>query len=304
MDQGRELQRVRVETPDVRRRQLYRRAILVTIGGNALLVAAKGILAWLTGSSAVFSDAANSLSDTIYGLMMGGGLYIAQRPADETHPQGHGRFEPMVSLLIAAAMALTGAVAFWQSLRRMLTGGEAITLVGPTIVLLGSMAVKGIMYFEVRRAGEKVDSPAILASAQDNLADILTTAAALGGVWGSRMIHPVLDPVAGLLVALWIFRTTGKIFWENLGYLTGRGAPAGFHDRVAREAAGVPGVENVHQVIAEYVGPRLRVDIHINVDGQTSLEQAHAIAENVQAAVNRISKVDLVYVYTEPTGTE
>ena len=95
------LQSVRRERPDPQRQRFYRQAVLIAIAGNVLLAATKGAVAYLSGSSAVLSDAANSLSDVLYSLLMAVGLYLAQQPPDEGHPQGHGRFEPLVSLLIA-----------------------------------------------------------------------------------------------------------------------------------------------------------------------------------------------------------
>lgn len=295
------MKRVRSEATDTHRRRLYQRAIVIAIGGNALLAVAKGLLAWFSGSSAVFSDAANSLSDTLYSLLMGGGLYLAQRPPDESHPQGHGRFEPLVSLFIAAAMGAAGVTAVWQSIDRFSSREVIVGSAWSTVVLLGSMGVKVGMYLQVRRIGQEAESPAIRASARDNLADILTSAAALTGVWGARWISPLLDPIAGLIVGLWIFRSLWEIVRENLGYLTGRAASSEMVDRIAEAAFEVNGVEGVHRVIAEYVGPQVRVDMHVNVDGEMPLEDAHEIGEAVRARVERQPGIDMVFVHIEPT---
>jgi cation diffusion facilitator family transporter len=296
------LQRVRRELPDPHRQRLYRRAILVAIVGNALLAAAKGAVTWLSGSSAVFSDAANSLSDTLYSLLMAVGLYLAQRPADESHPQGHSRFEPLVSLFITVMMGMAGLAALRGGVQRFLSGAVVIEPGWPTAALAGSVLVKIAMCLLVGRIGRRADSPAIRASARDNLADVLTSAAALLGVWGSRLVHPLLDPVAGVVVSLWIFCSTWEILRENLGYLTGRGAQPEFTAQIAAAASTVPGVRGVHQVIADHVGPQLRVDMHIDVDSGMTLHQAHAIADQVQARVEALPAVDLAFVHTEPAG--
>jgi cation diffusion facilitator family transporter len=295
---------VRSQTPDPRRQQLYRYAILIALGGNALLAATKGIVAAFSGSSAVFSDAANSLSDTLYSLLMGIGLSVAQRPADESHPQGHSRFEPFVGLLIGTAMGLAGIAAISQSIQSLLGEGTRIEPGWPTVVLVGSASVKVGMYALVRRIGRQARSPAIQASARDNLADTVASGAALVGVWGSRLIHAYFDPAAGFVVGLWIFRATWEILRENLDYLTGRGASTEVGERIAQVASGVPGVDNVHRVIADYVGPRFRVDIHINVDGEMPVEQAHAIAERVEETVEAMPEVDLAFVHVEPARTQ
>jgi len=298
------LQTVRTEPIDPSRQRLYRQAILIAVAGNAALTVAKGAVAWMSGSSAVLSDAANSLSDTLYSLVMAGGLYIAQRPADEGHPQGHSRFEPLVSLVIVGMMALAGGTAIREGVLRLRSGAMAIDPGWPTAALVGSAAIKVVMYLLIGYIGRRTRSPAIRASARDNLTDALTSAAALTGVWGSRLVHPLLDPIAGVLVALWIFRTTWEILRENLGYLTGRSAPAQLVGRIAACASDVPGVLGVHQVIADYVGPQLRVDMHIDVNGELTLRRAHAIADRVQAQVESLPAVDLAFVHVEPAGSE
>lgn len=294
------LQRVRLERLDPRRQRLYRQAILIAIAGNGLLAVAKGAVAWLSGSSAVLSDAANSLSDTLYSLLMAIGLYVARRPADESHPQGHSRFEPLVSLLITIMMGLAGVTAMREGVLRFLSGAEAIEPGWPTAALAGSGLVKIGMYLLMARLGRLAHSPAIGASARDNLSDVLTSAAALLGVWGSRLVYPLLDPAAGVIVALWIFRTTWEILRENLDYLTGRGAPPEFTAQIVAAASRVPDVLGVHQVIADHVGPQLRVDIHIDVDGEITLHQAHAIADQVQELIEALPAVDLAFVHVEP----
>jgi len=298
------LKRVRSEKLDPRRSKLYKKAILIAIGGNLLLTVAKGILAWISGSSAVFSDAANSLSDALYSIIMGIGLYVSQRPADETHPQGHRQFEPLVSLFIAAAMGIAGVAAIWQSIQHFLGKADSIALGWPTIILTIAIFVKYIMYYLVTKVGKKVHSPAIKASARDNLVDIITSTSALLGVWGSRFIHPYFDPIAGLFVALWIFKATAEIVWENVGYLTGRGATIELIHKIADTASSIAEVENVHRILAEYIGPQLRVDMHIDVDGSMTLDRAHDIGEEVRTVVEALVEVDLVFVHIEPLGHE
>ena len=295
---------VRPEEVDSRRRGLYKRAVLVAIGGNLFLAVTKGLVAWLSGSAAVLSDAANSFSDTLYSLLMAMGLYLAQRPADESHPQGHSRFEPLVSLGVALAMFVAGVTALWESIIRFGQPTEGIEPGWPTVVLIVSGLVKVGMFAVVRGMGREARSPAIQASARDNLADVLASAAALIGVWGSRLIHPVLDPIGGALVALWVFRTAWEVTWENLGYLTGRGAPEELTRQIADAALAVPGVKDVDRVIADHVGPQLRVDLHIALDGRMPVDRAHQITEAVRRRVESLPEVDNAFIHVEPMDEE
>ncbi len=297
---GEAIQCVRQSKPDAYQVSLYRRAILIAVVGNLLLTLGKGGVAWISGSSAVLADAVHSLSDVLYSALMAFGLWLSQRPADASHPQGHSRFEPLVSLLIGAMMALAGYTAVSGAVSRFNSGALAIDPGWPTAALVGSSLIKVQMYRVVNRLGRQAHSPAIRASARDNLSDVFTSAAAWLGVLGSRYLTPWLDPAAGVAVSLLIFRMAAEVWWENLGYLTGRAAEAELVEQIATRAANVSGVLGVHQVIADHVGPGVRADIHVDVDGEMTLNAAHAIADQVQAQVEALRQVDLAHVHVEP----
>jgi cation diffusion facilitator family transporter len=272
----------------------------ITTGGNLLLVISKGIVAYLSRSAAIYADAANSAADLLYSILMVLGLWVAQQPPDASHPQGHSRFEPLVGLMVALAMGFAGFEAARTSVERFIGGGLAVEPGLPTLVLLFSAAAKVGMYFAIRRIAETLTSPTLNAAARDNLSDVLTSAAAFIGALGSAFVHPLLDPIAGFLVALWIFRAAYEVGQENMDYLTGAGADLELRQTLAEAAAEVPGVQRVHQVITEYAGPQLVADLHINVDGNLTLYEAHAISDEVQERLEALPDVDRTYIHVEP----
>lgn len=294
------MQWIREARPDPQRRRLYRRAMWITTGGNLLLVISKGIVAYLSKSAAIYADAANSAADLLYSILMVLGLWVAQQPPDASHPQGHSRFEPLVGLMVALAMGFAGFEAARTSVERFIGGGLAVEPGLPTLVLLFSAAAKVGMYFAIRRIAETLTSPTLNAAARDNLSDVLTSAAAFVGALGSAFVHPLLDPIAGFLVALWIFRAAYEVGQENMDYLTGAGADLELRQTLAEAAAEVPGVQRVHQVITEYAGPQLVADLHINVDGNLTLYEAHAISDEVQERLEALPDVDRTYIHVEP----
>ena len=123
---------------------------------------------------------------------------------------------------------------------------------------------------------------------------------ALLGVLGSNFIHPLADPVAGFLVALWIFRNAYIAGRENLAFLTGRSATREEVDAFISAAESVPGVIKVHHIMTDYVGPRLMVDLHINVDGEKTLDESHLISDAVIQRLESFPNVDRAYVHVEP----
>jgi cation diffusion facilitator family transporter len=293
---------VRPARVDPARLRLYRRAIWIAVVGNGSLALAKGTVAWLSGSTALLATAVDSGTDVAYTLFMAWGLWRSQQPADEDHPQGHARIEPVVSTVIALMMGLAGLAVVRRASQQLL--GQPVTFAWgwPAVTLVGSALVKVIMYLLVRRLGRQARSPAIQASATDNLADVISSAAALAGVLAAQWLHPLADPLAGLAVSAWIFRNAGGILVENVGYLTGRAAEPELLARIHDAAAGVDGVRGVHRVIADYVGPQVRAELHADVDDDISFLQAHDISDAVAEAVEALPEVDLVFVHLEPAS--
>ncbi len=291
---------IREHTPQPEQLKHYRQALIISVAGNLLLTLSKGAAAYLSGSVAIYADAANSVSDLLYSWLMVLGMYLALRPPDLTHPQGHSRFEPLVGIMGAGFMALAGYEASRAALERFFAGGAAVAPDLPTLVLLASATVKVGMFLFIRRLARLLHSPALKVTAQDNLSDVLTSAAAFFGVLGSYFAHPLLDPLAGILVAMWIFRAAYRAARENLSYLTGGGASAALRERIAAAAESVPGVLRVHQTRTEYVGPQLMVDMHINVEGGKTLNEAHDISDAVIARLEALPEVDRAYVHLEP----
>jgi cation diffusion facilitator family transporter len=297
------MQWIRGYIPQPGRNRLYTQALVITVTGNLLLAVTKGTAAAISGSIALYADAANSASDVLYSLLMVLGLWMALRPPDLSHPQGHSRFEPLVGLLVALSMGYAGFEAGRASIERFLSGGLAVEPGLPSLILIGSAVVKAVMYMVINRISRTVDSPALAATARDNLTDVLSSAAAFIGVFSSQ-IHPLADPVAGLLVSAWIFRSAFRAGKENLDFLTGAGASADLREEIQQIAADVPGVTMVHHIMTEYVGPKLVVDMHLNVDGEITLNEAHAISDRVISRLEALPQVDRAYVHIEPHGWE
>jgi len=293
---------IRDYTPKPEQQSLYRQALIITVLGNIFLAVAKALAASISGSAALFADAANSISDVLYSLLMVLGLNVAQRPPDLSHPQGHGRFEPLVGLMVSFSMAFAGFEAARAAFERFSTGGLAVEPGMPSLVLAGSALVKAGMFWSITRLARSLHSPTLETTAKDNLSDVLTSIAAFAGIFGSRFVHPLFDAGAGFIVSAWIFRAAFNAARENLRFLTGAGASAELREEIVKVASSVPGVLRVHHTMTEYVGPSLVVDLHINVSGQMQLKNAHAISDEVANRLQALPEVDRAYIHLEPDG--
>ncbi len=296
------MQWVRKQTIDVAQKKLFRKAMAITLAGNVLLAVTKALVAHFSGSVAVYADAANSVSDVIYSIMLAWGLWVSQQPADHNHPQGHLRFEPIVGMLVTLSMTFAGFEAARAAIVRLNAGGLAINPGLPTIVLLVSAFVKLLMFLYIRNIAQSLQSPALRSVSRDNLADVAASGAAFLGAGLSSFIHPLLDPLGGLLVSAWILKNAYDAGRENFAYLTGAGTSKEQCEHFVAIARAVKGVDDVHHLMTEFVGPKLVLDMHINVDGNLTLNESHAIADNVIDALESLPDVDRAYVHVEPHG--
>jgi len=283
------------------RTSALRRVGLVVLGVNLLLAVAKGGVWYLTGSLAVGSEAVNSLADTVYSVAIVGGLYLTTRPPDFEHPHGHERIEPFVGLFVALGIFAAGGVVIWQAVTEVAGGDVAVTGdPAAEAVLAGGAAGKYLLYRYCLAVGREHRSPAVVATAVDNRNDILTALAALAGVAGAALGYPLLDPLAAVVVGVGIIYTGVEVIRDNLDYLVGAAPPEDLRAEIIRRALAHPDVEGAHDVIAHYVGPEIDVSLHIEVEGDRTLTEAHDIETAVIDSIRELPEVDDVFVHVDP----
>jgi len=283
------------------RASALRRVGLVVLGANAVLFLLKGAVYLETGSLAVGSEAINSLADAAYSLVVVGGLYLTTRPPDFEHPHGHERIEPFVSLFVAVGIFVAGGAVLWQAGTALLGGSvEVARGYAAAAVLVGGAVTKYALYRYCLGVGNEQNSPALVATALDNRNDILTAGAALVGVVGSQIGYPVLDPIAAAVVAVGILYTGVEVVRDNVRYLVGAAPPEDLRAEIVRRALAHPDVEGAHDVIAHYVGPEIDVSLHIEVEGDRTLREAHDIETEVMEAIRDLPEIDDVFVHVDP----
>jgi cation diffusion facilitator family transporter len=290
----------RLYTQDQNRAALFRKALTVTLLGNIVLAACKLFVAFTGNSAAIMADGLNSASDVFYSAMMVLGFWVSQQPPDKSHPQGHSRFEPLVGLMITLAMAFAAYQAVAQSIVRFKDPQPVDPI--SSLVLVFSAVVKVGMYFVIRRIAVQTNNPTLRTTAVDNLSDVFTTAGAFVGTIGSTLIHPLTDPIAGILVGILIARNAFNAARENFHFMLGGGADEATIERIAEIVKSVPDVLELHVLCVDYVGPKLVVDMHVNCDATLPLSRVHEIETQIIENVKTVDDVDRVYVHIEPPG--
>lgn len=256
-------------------------------GVDAVLIAAKLSAGLLTGSLGLISDAVHSGLDLVASAFALLAVRAARKPADREHPYGHGRAENLASfgegvILIVAAAAIT-----FEAVRRLLTG-RAIVDAAPYAVALPAvvMVVESARALALRGAGRRWSSPALLAGAQNRLADIVASAGVLLGLLAVRLGYGWGDAVAALLVAAVILVAAVRLLVRSGGVLIDR-APTGVEDDVRRTIQSVEGVRQVRSVRVRGSGGAIQGDARVTARPTLSVEGAQALSGEVLSAVRR-----------------
>ncbi|MFB6220759.1 MAG: cation diffusion facilitator family transporter [Halolamina sp.] len=282
------------------RKQVVRRVGLVVLLANVALALAKAGVWVETGSLALGSEAVNSAADALYSAVVVGGLYLTTRPPDFEHPHGHERIEPFVALFVALGVFAAGIGVIWTGATSLLQGSyDATSPLAAVVLGLGAAAKYGL-YRYCLVAGEEHHSPALVATAKDNRTDVLTALAAVVGAGGAAVGFPVLDPVAAVVVGVGVLLTGVDIVRDNVDYLVGAAPPEELRDEIVAAALKQPRVQGAHDVVAHYVGPEVDVSLHIEVEGDLTLREAHDIETDVIEAVRAIPEVDDAFVHVDP----
>lgn len=292
----------RLYEPNPEQAKLFRKALAITFFGNLILAASKMAVALTGNSAAIMSDGLMSSSDLFYSAMMVLGFWVAQRPPDRSHPQGHSRIEPLVGMMIMIAMAFAAYQAVAQSIGRF-QHPQAIEPLSSLVLVFGAVMKLG-MFFVIRKIANQTKNPTLRTTALDNLSDVFTTSGAFIGAFGSGFIHPITDPIAGILVGLIIARNAFNAGRENLNFLLGAGAEKETLDKIVELVKLMPDVLDIHALCTEYSGTKLVVDMHVNCDSSLSLIRVHEIETEIIEKVKTIDNVDRVYVHIEPPGLD
>jgi cation diffusion facilitator family transporter len=275
-------------------------ATWMAIVGNAVLCAAKITVGLLFNSIAIISDSFNSLTDIVASAIVLVSVRSSYRAPDEDHPFGHKRAQPLAGLVVAILTGIVGFEIIAQSVTRLLDGEQPDTGLLPIVLVVGVMVIKLGMYLYARLVAARTGSTAIAASATDHRNDVLISGAVLAGVVASHLGFPIFDPIAAILVGLWIIRAGFAIGQTNIKYLMGEAPPPELVERILARAKEVDGVLSLNDVFAHYVGTTVQIEVHINVDSTITIEEAHGIGKKVQGVIEDMEEISRAFIHIDP----
>ncbi len=289
--------------------QRLQRSLRVTFLGmvvNTVLAVGKMAAGFVGQSHALIADGVESLADLFSSLIVWRGLVIASEPADADHPYGHGKAEPLASAMVATMLLLA---ALWIAVNavREIFHPHGAPAPWTLVVLVVVVVVKETLSRHVFHEAASVDSTAVKGDAWHHRSDAITSLFAGIGIAVSLIGgkgYEAADDAAALLASFVIGWNGASLLREAFGELMDTAPNLSVVEEVRRLAASVPGVCGVEKCFIRKMGWQLHVDMHVEVDGQLTVERAHAIAHQVKDHLRtQLPKVRDVLIHIEPART-
>ena len=274
-----------------------------SIAGNTALALIKGAAGVLGYSYALIADAIESTTDIFSSILVLFGLRYARRPADDNHPYGHGRIEPLITFLVVAFLVFSATVIAFESIRHIQTPHEVPE--SWTLIVLGGIILwKELSYRYVLKRGKESNSSSLQADAWHHRSDAITSVTAFIGISIALLAGPgyeAADDWAALLASAFILYNAYLIFRPALGEIMDEHLYDELIDDVRRSALEVEGVAGTEKCFVRKSGMRYLIDLHALVDGQLSVREGHEIAHRLQDHLrNTLPNLGQVLVHIEP----
>ena len=269
---------------------------------NAALTVFKLVAGIVAHSSAIVADAVHSASDILGSLIVMIGAIFSNKAADASHPYGHEKLECIASILLGNILVLVGAAIGYAGVMKIVRGE---TLAAPGVLALiaavVSIGVKEGLYWYTIAAAKRIRSVSLKAEAWHHRSDALSSIGSFAGVLGARLGVPILDPIASIVICLFIFKVAYGIFHESIDRLVDRACDPDTVAAMRETMQRTPGVVRVDDIKTRLFGSRTYVDAEIAVDGQLKLIEAHEIAEAAHDAVEAsFEEVKHIMIHENP----
>ena len=286
---------------DNRRNKAGKKAAIIAITTNFLLTILNITVGYLGGSYALIAEGIHTLSDVIASIIAYIGFKMGQKPADEDHPLGHGRAEPVAGLIIVLFLTIVGYEIIDTAKDKILNP----SLIHVPDIYVAIMAVFGIIFNYamskyIIRIGKEINSPAIVADGQHQKTDIYSSVAIVIGVIVANSGFSMLDPIIGMIIGLLILKTAFTLAKENLNSILGKIPDKNIIKKIENATVKIPGAYEPHDIKVDNYGPYYIVNLHIKVDGNITVNEAHKIVYAVEENILNIDNIKAVSAHACP----
>ena len=290
-----------------RSRQIYK---VTLVGGvvNVVLLVFKFVAGIMGHSAAMVADAIHSLSDFVTDLIVIFFVHISGKPQDRSHEYGHGKYETLAMTIIGFALLAVAVGIVLGGATKIVAWAGGAQLRAPGILALWaallSIVLKEATFRYSMAQARKLQSQAVEANAWHHRSDALSsigTAVGIGGAIFLGQKWTVLDPIASVLVGLFIIKVAAFLLRDGIGDLMEHSLPDEVENEILQLAASVPGVAEPHDLHTRRIGNHYAIELHILMDGNMPLREAHDKASEVEDLLrNHYGEETHIAVHVEP----
>ena len=276
---------------------------IFSIIGNVSLSIIKGVAGFFGNSYALIADAIESTADVFASLLVLFGLKYAQRPADENHPYGHGKIEPLITFLVVAFLVTSATIIAHESIQNIQTPHKSPK---PwTLIVLGCIILwKEISFQIVIKKSKETNSSSLKADAWHHRSDAITSIMAFIGISIALIFgkgYETADDWAALFASAFILYNSYLIFRPALGEIMDEHLYDELLAQIREESLKVEGIVGTEKCFIRKAGMKYHVDLHAIVDGNITVKQGHDIVHNLKDYLrNEIPNLGHVLIHVEP----
>ena len=283
---------------------------MTLVGGvvNVVLLVFKFVAGILGHSAAMVADAVHSLSDFITDIIVIVFVHISGKPQDKSHDYGHGKYETLAMTIIGVALLVVAVGIVYGGILKIVAwaGGEQLEAPG-TLALwaaLLSIVLKEAVYHYSMMKARQLQSQAVEANAWHHRSDALSSVGTAIGIRGAIFLGQrwtVLDPVASIIVGLFIVKVAIELLRRGIGDLLEQSLPDEVEEEILRLAGSVDGVNMPHALRTRRIGNHYAIELHILMDADITLREAHDKASEVEQLLrSRYGRETHIAVHVEP----
>ena len=276
-----------------REKRIYR----VTLAGsavNVVLLVFKFVAGFFGGSAAMIADAVHSLSDFITDVIVLLFVRLSSKPEDSDHDYGHGKYETLATSLIGLALLCVGVMIMYNGVRSIVSAVMGNPLPQPGMIALAaalvSIALKEWAYRFTAKVGRECESQAVVANAWHHRSDALSSIGTAVGIGGAILLGDkwaVLDPIAAVVVSVFIIRTAWQLTKKSAGELLEQSLPAEMEREIVDIVACDPMASEVHHLRTRRIGSHIAIEMHLRMPGDISLYESHQHATNIEQKLRK-----------------
>lgn len=273
---------------------------------NIALAAIKILVGTLAGSIALVADGIHSLSDMVTDVVVLLGIYLGARGPDRKHPYGHGRIETFSALTVAFILLCVGAFMIYESslcIIKIHLGKEQVPVLGTAVLYVAIISVmaKEALYWITRKVAVRVHSPALYANAWHHRTDAASSIAVVIGYIALKFGYDYGDQVAAVVVGLMIIFVGAKVARDCMEEFSERSVDSDTVEQIKSLIESEKRIRGWHKLRTRNVGRQIFLDVHIFVDPQLSIVEAHEISEALEASIHKnITRPVNITVHVEP----